>query len=266
MAAVRHATEFIDVAGKKTQVVKGGDGPPLVYLHSAGGETTWMPLHRGLARHYTVYAPAHPGFDRSEGLAEIEDFEDLVWHYADLFEQLGLADVPVVGFSLGAWIGVELAIRHPQLVSKLVMAAAAGLHVDGAPMGDLFTDDLSELRELVFYDPQGTIAEYALPEKMTEDQLLQILRAREATARVAWKPYLHDPRLPKHLHRVRQPVLLLWGHDDRLIPVEHGRRYEALIPGATLKIFNDTGHMLPIERTKEFVDATLTFLIGSNKY
>lgn len=120
MAAVKHAIGFIDVAGKETQVVKGGDGPPLVYLHSAGGETTWMPLHRGLARHFTVYA-AHPGFDRSEGLAEIEDFEDFVWHYADLFEQLGLTGVPIVGFSLGAWTGVGLAIRHPQLVSKLVM-------------------------------------------------------------------------------------------------------------------------------------------------
>ena len=98
--------------------------------------------------------------------------------------------------------------------------------------------------------------------------MLQILllRSREATARVAWKAYLHDPQLPKHLHRVRQPVLLLWGHDDRLIPVEHGRRYKALIPGATLRIFDGTGHMLPLARTKEFVDATLTFLIRSNKY
>lgn len=96
--------------------------------------------------------------------------------------------------------------------------------------------------------------------------MLQILRAREATARVAWKAYLHDPQLTKPPHRVRQPVLLLWGREDRLIPVEHGRRYEALIPGATLKVFDDTGHMLPLARTKEFVDATLDFLISSNKY
>lgn len=260
MASLKHATLFIDVAGKKTQIVKGGDGPPLVYLHSAGGETTWMPLHRGLARHYTVYAPAHPGFDQSEGLPEIDGIDDVVWHYADLFEKLGLTQVPVVGFSLGAWIGVELAIRHPHLVSKLVMAAAAGLHVDGAPMGDLFTDDLGELRELVFFDPNGTIAQYALPSSMTEDQMLQTLRSREATARVAWNPYLHDPQLPKHLHRVRCPVQLFWGRDDRLIPVEHGRRYEALIPDATLKVFDDTGHMLPLERTAEFVTATLEFL------
>lgn len=260
MAAVKHTIDFIDVAGKKTQLVKGGSGPPLVYLHSAGGETTWMPLHRGLARYYTVYTPAHPGFDQSEGLADIENIDDLVWHYADLFDVLGLKGVPVVGFSLGAWIGVELAIHHPQLVSKLVMAAAAGLHVDGAPMGDLFTDDLAELREMVFYEPEGTIAQYALPAQMTEEQTVQILRSREATARIGWNPYLHDPRLTKHLHRVRCPVLLLWGREDRLIPVEHGGRYEKLIPGATLKVFEQTGHMLPLERADEFVAATREFL------
>lgn len=264
MATIKHTTEFVDVAGKKTQLTKGGSGPPLVYLHSAAGETTWMALHRALARQYTVYAPAHPGFDQSEGLDAIEDIDDLVWHYRDLFDQLGLEQVPIVGFSLGAWIGVELAVRHPRLVSKLVMADAAGLHVDGAPMGDIFTDDVERLRELVFFDPQGTLAQYALPDEMDEEQMLRQLRAREATARVGWNPYLHNPKLQRHLHRVRCPVLLLWGREDRLIPLAHGERYAELLPNATLHVFDETGHMLPLEQTEGFAAAALEFLSGQN--
>jgi len=55
-------TEFPTIAGKKTQLTIGGSGPPLLYLHSAGGETEWMPFHEKLAQHFTVYLPAHPGF------------------------------------------------------------------------------------------------------------------------------------------------------------------------------------------------------------
>ncbi|MFW6125103.1 MAG: alpha/beta fold hydrolase [Pirellulales bacterium] len=255
-----YTTDLIDVAGKKTQVLKGGDGPPLVYLHSAAGETMWTPVHRALAARYTLYAPAHPGFDQSEGLDRVEDIEDMVWHYVDLLHQLGLDRVPIVGFSLGGWIGVELAVRHPQRVSKLVLADAAGLHVDGAPMADLFVDDVQQLREMAFYDPAGTLAQYAMPEQMDEQQTLLMLRAREATARIAWNPYLHNPKLPAHLHRLACPVLILWGRDDKLIPLAHGQRYAELIPGATLQVFDQTGHMLPLERGEEFVRATLEFL------
>ena len=65
-------TTFVDVRGKKTQLTVGGEGPPLVYLHSAGGETEWMPFHELLAERFKVYAPAHPGFSLSEGLDAIE--------------------------------------------------------------------------------------------------------------------------------------------------------------------------------------------------
>ena len=53
-------TQFLDVAGKKTQLTVGGEGPPLLYLHSASGETEWMPFHEQLAKHFTVYLPAAP--------------------------------------------------------------------------------------------------------------------------------------------------------------------------------------------------------------
>ena len=97
---IANQTDFVTVAGKKTQVMRGGEGPPLVYLHSAGGEMDWTAFHDGLAQQFSVIAPAHPGFSLSEGLDKIDDIHDLAWHYVDFFEQFNLKNVPVVGFSL----------------------------------------------------------------------------------------------------------------------------------------------------------------------
>ena len=254
--------DFITVAGRSTQLMVGGEGPPLLYLHSAGGETEWAPFHQQLAQHFTVFLPAHPGFASSEGLETIEDIHDLTWHYVDLCGQLGLSAVPVIGFSLGAWIAAELAVLRPALIRRLLMVAAAGLQVPGAPMAELFLDDLEALRELMFFDPQHPMARIALPSGLDDPDILLWLRAREATARVGWNPYLHDPRLPRHLHRISCPTRVLWGRHDRLIPLAHGEAYAEMIPGASLRVLEQCGHMVPWELPEAFVGEACEWFSG----
>lgn len=255
-------TKFLDIAGKKTQLTVGGEGPPLLYLHSAGGEADWQSFHELLAKRFTVYLPAHPGFADSEGLEEIDDIHDYAWHYVDLLEQLALGPVPIVGFSLGAWTAVELAILRPALVQKLVLVDAAGLHVPGAPMAELFIDDFDKARRLLFFDPDSPVVKQAMPLSLDDARILVWLRAREATARVAWNPYLHNPRLPKHLRRITQPTLVLWGRDDKLIPLAHGEYYASHIQGARLEVLDQCGHMLPFEQPEEFTRRTAEFVLG----
>jgi pimeloyl-ACP methyl ester carboxylesterase len=254
-------TKFLDIAGKKTQVTIGGQGPPLLYLHSAGGETDWMPFHEQLAQNFTVYLPAHPGFALSGGLEQIRDIHDMVWHYVDLLAALGLPRVPVVGFSLGAWLAMELAVLRPQLVEKLVLVNAAGVRVENARMAELFIDDFDEMRNLLFSDPDNAeIVQLAMPTSLDDPRILMWLRAREATARVGWNPYLHNPRLPQHLHRIACPTLILWGREDKLIPLPHGQFLAEKIPGARLEIYDHCGHMLPFERSEEFAARVTQFL------
>jgi len=255
-------TTFPTIAGKKTQLTVGGSGPPLLYLHSAGGETEWMPFHEGLSRHFTVYLPAHPGFADSKGLEEIRDIYDYAWHYVDLLSELKLGAVPIVGFSLGAWIAVELAILRPQLVRKLVLVNAAGVRVPDAPMGELFIDDLAKLRQLLFFDQNDPSIPLAMPKSLDDPRILQWLRAREATARVAWNPYLHNPRLPAHLRRVECPALVLWGREDRLLPLAIGQYYAQHLPHARLEVLDACGHMLPFEKSTRFVELTTEFVRG----
>jgi pimeloyl-ACP methyl ester carboxylesterase len=259
MTPITNQTEFVKIAGKKTQVMRGGSGPALVYLHSAGGEMEWTSFHNGLAQSFDVIAPAHPGFAMSDGLDQIDSIHDLAWHYVDLFEHFNLKNVPVVGFSLGGWLGVELAILRPELVGKLVMANPAGLHVDGEPMAEWFIDDLTKLRNMLFFNPQGPIAMEVAPLEPSEIQLLMFLRAREATARVGWNPYLHDPKLPGHLKRVKCPTLVIAGKNDQLIPWSHSKFYAEHIPGARLEVLDQCGHMLPYEKTDDFVRLSTEF-------
>ena len=253
-------TSFLTVGGKKTQLTCGGEGPPLLYLHSAGGETDWMPFHDLLAQRHRVYLPAHPGFALSEGLDQIDDMQDMAWHYVDLLEQLNLQHVSVVGFSLGAWLALEIALLRPNLLGKMVLINAAGLHVDGAPIAELFLDALDDLRRLLFFDPDGPAVEQAMPLSVDDPRILLHLRAREATARVGWNPYLHNPKLPQHLHRIQPPVLILWGQEDRLVPLAHGKYYAEHLPNARLEVIPQCGHMLPFEKPAEFASRSLAFL------
>jgi len=251
---------FPTIAGKKTQLTVGGSGPPLLYLHSAGGETEWMPFHAKLAERFTVYLPAHPGFADSKGLEQVRDVTDLAWHYADFLAEQKLGPVPIVGFSLGAWIATELAILRPQLVSKLVLVNAAGIRVEGAKMGELFTDDLGKLRHLLFFDPNDPCVNLAMPKSFEDARIIQWLRAAEATARVAWNPYLHNPRLPAHLRRVECHSLVLWGRQDKLLPLPIGEFYAQHLPNSRLEVIDNCGHMLPFEKMDEFVAKTTAFL------
>jgi pimeloyl-ACP methyl ester carboxylesterase len=142
-----------------------------------------------------------------------------------------------------------------------VLVNAAGVRVPEAKMGELFTDDFVEMRQLLFFDPANeALVKQAMPLSIDDPRILMWLRAREATARVGWNPYLHNPRLSQHLHRIVCPTLLLWGRQDKLIPLRHGEFLSQHIPAAQLEILDNCGHMLPFEQPAEFAQRATDFI------
>src|SRR5947209_1577540 len=153
--------ETIDVCGRPTVIMHGGDGPPFVFLHSTLGEAfRWLPPYQAWAKHFTVYAPTHPGFGKSGGFDQIDTVEDMAFHYVELFGALGLGEVSLGGVSLGGWIAAEFAVRWPERVKKLWVSAAPGLLVDEEPLPDLFREmaDRKKVRARLFHDPEGYMA------------------------------------------------------------------------------------------------------------
>jgi pimeloyl-ACP methyl ester carboxylesterase len=257
-------TRTVDVGGKQVRLLAGGGGPPLVYLHSAGADVEWGEAHERLAARFTVYAPAHPGFADSTGIEEIDGILDVVLHYVDLLDVLGLDTVPLVGTSLGGWIAAEIAALWPARVRKLVLCDAVGLWIDAAPIGELFGSTPQELARMLFHDQQHPIP--AMMNAITsiadvpEAIVLPQLKAMEAAAKIGWNPYLHDPKLESRLRRVTAPTLVLWGAQDGLVPPVYAERWRDRIRDARLEVIDGCGHLPPVERPAAFADAVLRFL------
>jgi pimeloyl-ACP methyl ester carboxylesterase len=263
----------LDTAVGAVQLFRGGSGPPLVYLHSAGGETSLEVLD-DLATNFDVIVPVLPGWGESEGVEEIDGPEDVVFHLLDVWRALELAPpghAPlVVGTSLGAWMALELATRYPDHVAGLVLVNPVGLHLDEAPIAEMFGRSPAELAHMLFSDQTHPVAQvmHAMEEftgdvgKRTEipvELVLPMWKAMGATARIGWDPYLHNPKLRGRLPRVTVPVLVVAGADDGLVPREHAEVYAAELPRARLEVVEGAAHWLPLERPAELAALVRAF-------
>jgi pimeloyl-ACP methyl ester carboxylesterase len=253
--------ETIDIRGRPTVVMHGGDGPPFVYLHSSLGESTrWLPFYQSWARHFTVYVPTHPGFGQSGGLDQIDAIEDMAFHYIELFDALGLDQVVLGGVSLGGWIAAELALRWPERVKRLWICNAPGFWVDEQPLPDLFRDMPypHRLRRLLFHDPDGYMAKLVIADDADDERRMAAYQAMTVLGRLVWeRPY--DPKLGSRLYRIACPVLLLWGAEDRLVPPAYGEEYHKHLPQAKWRTIPDCGHLPMFEKEAEFVAAVQSF-------
>jgi pimeloyl-ACP methyl ester carboxylesterase len=269
-ATVDWRTEPLATAVGTVRVLRAGAGRPLVYLHSAGGETA-APVLDDLARSYQLIVPEFPGFGESEGIEQIDDMEDAVFHLLEVWERLALDRPAVMGLSLGGWMALELATRYPEAVSALVLVNPVGIHLDEAPVAELFGRSPSELAEMLFADQQHPIAAamHALDAfsgdvgRQTEiplEVVLPMWKALGATAKLGWDPYLHNPKLRRRLGRIRVPTLVVAGARDGLVPTAVAQTFAAEIPGARLEVLDDAAHWLVFEKPAELAELVRGFL------
>jgi pimeloyl-ACP methyl ester carboxylesterase len=261
-APVEVRTERLQVGAGEVRLLRAGSGPPLLFLHAAGGGG-WTPFLDGLSRSFDVLAPDHPGFDESEQTEEMEGVDDLVYHYLRLLDLLGLETVTLVGASLGGWIAAEIAVHSPERVERLVLMSPAGLRMPEAPPADLFATPVDRLIPMLFHDP--SVAEGLFPAEPSVDDIIRAYHNNTAFARYAWRPFLNDPKLERRLYRITAPTLVLWPDDDRVIPRAHAERYVERIADARLEVIEDCGHAMYGEKPEEFTSALLAFVsAGSN--
>ena len=260
--ATQSHIRMIDLDGRKVQLMEGGEGEPFIYLHSAYGENLWLPFHQKLSENFQVFAPAHPGFAASEGFEEIDSMEDMVFHYVDLLEHLGFEKVNLGGVSLGAWIAAEFATRYPDRVKKLVLGCPPGIWLMDHPMTDMFAlmRRPEKLRKILFNDADSALAQMLVPVEPDEDQLAEAYKAMTATARLAWNPPGHNPKLAARLKRIKSPALIIWGDSDRLIPTAYAQEWARHLSNSRVELIKDCGHMIMFEGENEFVRVINNFL------
>jgi pimeloyl-ACP methyl ester carboxylesterase len=239
---------------------ESGTGQPVLLLHGGAGPFSVAGFATLMsAADYRVIVPVHPGFDGTPRPPELTTIAGLAAVYASLLRELDLTDVCVIGNSIGGWIAAELALAESAAadcrVNSVVLADAAGLQIDRAPIPDFFALTLDQVAELSYFNPDAfRINPAALPAErvaaMTANRAALLEYAGTAMA---------DPGLRDRLTAIAIPVLIVWGAADRMIPVEHGRAYAGAIPGAHLRIITHAGHLPQLEAPDELLAAVREF-------
>ncbi len=249
----------LDLDGRHTRVLCAGTGQPtVVWLHDTLGNF-WTAVHERLSRTCTVIAPSLPGFEDSTTLDGIDGPEDVVFWLVDLLDVLGLQRVVLLGCGLGGWMAAEFAVRHPARVERLVLVDASGLWVDGALPADEFALTPAMLRPLLFADGDGALALETRPDQPPPELLEAALHARVAAARLAWQ-FPYDRKLLGRLHRATMRSLVVWGEQDRLLPIAHAAAYTRGLPDARLEVFADAAHYPYLELPDVFAETVEAFL------
>jgi pimeloyl-ACP methyl ester carboxylesterase len=235
------STSALEVRGTPVRLQRAGAGEHLLFLHGAGAGGRWLSFQEALAERFDLIAPVHPGHGGAAAAEWIEDVSDLAFHYLDLLDALELPRVHLVGASLGGWIASEIAVMASHRLASLVLIDPVGIKVEGWIYPFIFGMDLPQIVATVFHRPEAAMA--LAPRDQSVDTLVELYRQNAAMARVAWNPYLYDPRLKRRLARIATPTLLVWGEHDRLAPLVCAEAWRKEIPGARLITFAHSGHV-----------------------
>jgi len=239
------------------RMLRGGSGPPLLFLHGANGLPVWLPFFDLLSKQFEVFVPEHPGFGTSDNPSWMRNIGDLAMYYLDFLDGLGPYEVHLVGHSLGGWTAAEIAVRNTTRLKSLTLLAPAGVRSPNVPFGDIFLWSPEEHAQHMFHDKK--FVEERLKQLATMDQDIW-LQNRAAGARLAWSPRLNNPQLPYWLHRIDVPTLFIWGKNDEICPFDCAQYFVKPIRNATLDAMDQTGHALHTEKPKEVAEKVTSFI------
>lgn len=251
------ARRSLRVNGVETVVLEAGSGPPLVYLHGAG-TVSGFDFALPWASEYRVIVPYHPGFGASADDPLVTEIHDYVLHYIELFDQLGLAKVRLVGQSMGGFISTKFAVEHGARIAKLALVCPIGLPVpaEHSTVNFLATPP-QDLPALLAHDPQTVIKH--LPAGPPSAEFIAERTKEGITAGRVLASGTFDPKLPRYLHRLTMPTLLVWGNSDRLTPTAQHKAWAKALPTATVRLFDRAGHLV-LDESPAAVAAIAEFL------
>jgi pimeloyl-ACP methyl ester carboxylesterase len=243
------------------RVSRAGGGPPLLILHHDIGTLDRLPVYDALARRFTVLVPSHPGYDGSQRPDWMRNVRDLAavyqWLLSELTETRAPGRVSVVGLGFGGWIAAEMAALAPRAFRKLVLVGAMGLKPEQGEIADQALVSYIDYVRTGFADQRAFDRVFGADP--TTEQLEKWDLNREMTFRIAWKPYMYSPTLPHLLGGIATPALIVWGRDDRIVPLACGQRYAKALPRARLELVEGAGHFVDLEKPDELAKLIVDF-------
>ncbi|WP_410654626.1 4,5:9,10-diseco-3-hydroxy-5,9,17-trioxoandrosta-1(10),2-diene-4-oate hydrolase [Amycolatopsis sp. lyj-112] len=255
----------------------------VILLHGGGpGASAWSNFGRNLpvfAKNYRTLAIDQPGFGRSDKPTEHPQY---FRHSADavvgLMDELGIERAHFVGNSLGGGAAVRLALNHPKRAGRLVLMGPGGLSVNlfapdptegiknlgrfSAPPGPS-REKLEAFLRIMVHD-QSLITDELIDERFAAASAPESLAAMKAMGKSFAQPDTYEEgMLWREAHHLRQRVLLIWGREDRVNPLDGALIALKTIPRAQLHVFGGCGHWAQLEKFDEFNRLALDFLGAS---
>jgi pimeloyl-ACP methyl ester carboxylesterase len=263
---------FVELDGRRLNVVEIGEGdPPIVFVHGlAGSWQNWLEnMPHFAAAGHRVIAFDLPGFGSSEMPGEhisIPGYGRLV---GALLDRLGVGPAVLVGNSMGGFIAAEVALQFPARVERLVLVSAAGLTIeyqrDERILGLLrfgrrwlmaWGGFIGARSEAVARRPRARELLMRLvvahPDRLPAPLVAEQTRGAGNAGFVDALDALTDYPIRARLGEIACPTLIVWGAEDRLVPVRDADEFERLIPGARKVVWPDTGHVAMLERPQAF--------------
>jgi 2-hydroxy-6-oxonona-2,4-dienedioate hydrolase len=240
------------------------DHKDLILLHGIGASAErWLPVLPGLTEHFRVIVPDIIGFGYSDKPTVEYTMDFFIKFFKDFLENLNINKLNIIGSSFGGHLATEFAIRYTNRIEKLILAAPAGMmkssthHLDQYIMAALYPTYENALRAFtdMAYDPSV----------VTEDTIKDFVnRMRLPNAKYAFMSTLlgirDSPALPGRLSKILAPTLLVWGDNDRMIPLQYSKGYINEIPHSNLVVMSNCGHTPYVENSIEFNREILKFL------
>lgn len=264
-------------AGTPTEV---GAGLPLVMLHGGGpGATSWSNFGACLDRfagQFRVLLVDQPGFGRSDK-PEVEGhyFTFAADRLAALLDELGIERIHLLGNSLGGGTAVRFALKHPKRVGRLILMGPGGLSLNvlspdptegtkrlfefGAPPGPSKEKMAAFIRSMV--KNQSLVTDELVEERFASATAPGAAEAMASMGASFMNPETYEEGLLwREAFNLRPPVLLTWGREDRVNPLDGALAALKLIPKASLHVFPNCGHWAQIEAADEFFSVASGYL------
>jgi pimeloyl-ACP methyl ester carboxylesterase len=270
--------QYVKVGDINTRFWQAGDaGSAVVLVHGLGGFIeNWEYNINALAQRHRVYAVDLLGFGRTDKLPLTRDLNVLVSFIADFMKLMGIEKASLIGNSLGGGLSLVFAIEFPDKVSKLVLVDSAGMGRDviidfklcSLPwLGELLSrpslKGTARLWKEIVYDPALVTPELV---KLSYELICQpgAHKALLSTLRAGINLRGQRDKLIKDLMsrygEISAPTLVVWGQQDRILPVAHAHVAVVKIPRARLEIYDRCGHMPQFEYPYRFNPLVLDFL------
>ena len=241
----------------------GGTGPVLVLLHGAGDQAgTWNKVAPELKHHFQLVIPDLAGHGESDPATGPLSLGTLLTALEQVLDAIPWRDLPLAfaGNSLGAWMAMLYAQKHPERVTRLVL-------IDGGPIRNaseigIMPKDREEARRAL-----DAVLDPSTPRRpnFVLDDLVRVSNTGPISRLLAagvenMSKYLLEDKLASF----QLPVDLIWGASDRLVPLDYAKKLQSQLPHCTLTVIERCGHAPQLERPRELTRVLLQILASDS--